>query len=34
MIANNLKLHKIEITKLMLKAFRGIHSLYKIRLEE
>ena len=34
MIANNLKLHKIEITKLMLKAFWGVHSLYKIRLEE
>ena len=34
MIANNLKLHKIEITKFMLKAFWGVHSLYKIRLEE
>ena len=34
MVENNLKSHKIELTKSQLKTFRSAHSSYKIHLEQ
>ena len=34
MLANRLKPHTIEILKLMIKAFRNTHAVYKAKLEE